>query len=755
LVWVWLGLISGLGAAAQAPNLDSLAQQLANSPTDTARIKWLNIAAIRYVNVDPALTERFARQADTLATRINFRPGLGNAKDLIGVAFFQRGQYDSALVYHDWALRIHQSVNNKNGLGWAYDNLAQVYKTLGDAKKAIDYYNRSLTYRDLAKDWRGMASTLANLGDFARQEAVHLKGNERVLKLGQSRDYFNRALFYANRSNNAREHVFILTSLGDFYFENQRPDSALQFMRQAHQLATRQDDQLGLVRATLGLAKVQGSQGQFAQAEQHCQQALDITERLQLRLLYSQARLAQARLYLLMGRTKTDSGIDYALAALQAAQNLKARELAAQACALLGQSYQAKGDFEQAFFYQAKFSAYQDSLYTDQRSRVFAALSLNTELELQRQEAANRRQDNLRLRQQSRWLTILGILSGVGFLLAAFMALFYYRSSQQRRRINNSLVKLTFELTEQKEELQAQKSHIESQSQTIQTQHEQLSRQNQMVQQSIRAALNIQQAILPEIGEMDVLFREQFTLFRPKDIVSGDFYWATALATNAPEVSQPPAAEEADFSPSVSRGQTVFLAVADCTGHGVPGAFMTLLGQQLLDRIVNVRGITDPGQVLCRLHTKVLRLLRGQKNTASGMDLAVVALTPELNGQILVQFAAAKRPLYYVLPGGPEAVRVGGDRYSIGFTYDDETPEFTTQELRLPAGTMLYLSSDGYTDQNDPNRRKFGVDAFVKLLPQCAGWSATEQQAFLEGKLDLFMRDAEQRDDILVVGVRL
>jgi serine phosphatase RsbU (regulator of sigma subunit) len=199
----------------------------------------------------------------------------------------------------------------------------------------------------------------------------------------------------------------------------------------------------------------------------------------------------------------------------------------------------------------------------------------------------------------------------------------------------------------------------------------------------------------------------------------------------------------------------VFLAVADCTGHGVPGAFMTLLGQQLLDRIVNVRGISTPGQVLTRLHAKVLRLLRNQKNTASGMDLAVLRLTPEPSGQTLVQFAAAKRPLYYVLPGGNEAVRVAADRYSIGFTYSDEDPQFTTLDLRLPAGTMLYLSSDGYTDQNDPQRHKFGVDNYVKLLPQCAGWSAAEQHAFLAGKLDLFMREAEQRDDILVVGIRL
>jgi len=214
---------------------------------------------------------------------------------------------------------------------------------------------------------------------------------------------------------------------------------------------------------------------------------------------------------------------------------------------------------------------------------------------------------------------------------------------------------------------------------------------NESLTDSIRYASRIQEAILPSHSEIDRNLPQNFILYLPRDIVSGDFYWFA------------------------QRGSRSIFAVVDCTGHGVPGAFMSVMGHSLLNQIVNEQGCTEPGQILTRLNEMVRQMLKqvqSDSESRDGMDVALVSINHE---ERVIEFAGANRPLFFALNGIVNSMR--GDRYPIGGV---ATPDlYTTHSLKYEDGLTLYLSTDGYADQfGGPQRRKFLNRRFQDLLQQ-------------------------------------
>jgi serine phosphatase RsbU (regulator of sigma subunit) len=245
---------------------------------------------------------------------------------------------------------------------------------------------------------------------------------------------------------------------------------------------------------------------------------------------------------------------------------------------------------------------------------------------------------------------------------------------------------------------------------------------------SIEAAQMIQKAMLPPKTKMKELFEEHFVLFQPKDIVSGDFWWANEFLGEK------------------------YLIVADCTGHGVSGAMLTMIGSALLDRIIRVMSITEPAEILEILHIEIKGLLQqDQTHNNEGMDIAITYWHYE-NEECFLSFAAAKRPLYYAYQGQMD--KIAGTRRNIGGA-GESSKIFESKTLTLSKGTMLYLCSDGYADQNDANRNNFTEKRLLTLLQQIQELPADEQKTVLKQQLDEYTLGVEQRDDILVVGLRV
>ncbi len=270
------------------------------------------------------------------------------------------------------------------------------------------------------------------------------------------------------------------------------------------------------------------------------------------------------------------------------------------------------------------------------------------------------------------------------------------------------------------------------QKEILEIKNQQLEEQKYKINQSIESAKLIQHAILPTSQKMESIFAEHFVLFMPKDTVSGDFYWVNQIENKK------------------------ILIVADCTGHGVSGAFMTLIGSALLDRIINMSSIHDPKIILKKLHFEIQVVLQQQETgNTDGMDVIVVLLEENISlDGLKITFAGAKRPLYCLVAGENEVRKIAGSRKMIG-GLESNKKEFVNEYLDLPKNSLLYLCTDGYADQNNEERRKFGEHQLLKMINEIHSLALETQKHLLQAEILQFMGDEEQRDDILVLGVRV
>ena len=289
------------------------------------------------------------------------------------------------------------------------------------------------------------------------------------------------------------------------------------------------------------------------------------------------------------------------------------------------------------------------------------------------------------------------------------------------RELEQKVQERTREISEQKEEIESQRDEIEAQRDLVFAQKKEIT-------DSIAYAQRIQAAILPHKTYLDRVIPEYFILFKPRDIVSGDFYWIKEL------------------------GSSVVIVAADCTGHGVPGAFMSMLGITLLNELF-VEGRSNlPGEILGELRTKVKAMLVQEGNIRDqkdGMDMAIAIINQEKKE---LQFAGAYNPLYLIR--GSELIELKGDKQPIGIHWEET--EFRNQVVELKEDESIYVFSDGYVDQyGGDHRKKFKTQKFKELLLSVQSEPMEKQKLLIEETFELWRGNREQIDDVCVVGVRV
>ncbi len=315
-----------------------------------------------------------------------------------------------------------------------------------------------------------------------------------------------------------------------------------------------------------------------------------------------------------------------------------------------------------------------------------------------------------------------------GFLLILVFSFFLYRNYQQKKRINTQLKEQNHKVSLQNEEISSQRDKIMAQSQALQTAFEDIEDKNLQITQSINYAQRIQAAMLTRSYTLQDLIPESFILFRPRDIVSGDFYWYA------------------------QKNGKILIAAVDCTGHGVPGAFMSMIGNNILDTIVKTQGITAPDLILSALHQGVVESLHQDKTeNKDGMDMALVSI--DLPQQTL-HFAGANRPLVYAQNNELQVIK--GNRYAIGGYRKGKTSQLDFDAHTISfrdAPLAFYIFSDGYPDQfGGKSDRKFMTK---RLKACCFDWHTLPAQTQFE-RFDQTLRDwmgqTPQIDDILLIG---
>lgn len=296
----------------------------------------------------------------------------------------------------------------------------------------------------------------------------------------------------------------------------------------------------------------------------------------------------------------------------------------------------------------------------------------------------------------------LDILRNIGTTIAAAL-----ENARLYESMEDKVKERTAELVEQKEIIEEKNKHITD---------------------SIIYAKRIQDATLPSIGKVRNFLDDSFVLFKPKDIVSGDFYWI----------------EEA--------GDTILFSVVDCTGHGVPGAFLSLIGHNSLNQIVNELGIYEPADILYELDKIVYRTLQNnleKTNIKDGMDMSIVAYNKNTKE---ITFSGAFNPLYLVIDG--ELTEIKGDKIAIGSGQTEKA--YRNHKIQLKEGDCIYLFSDGYADQfGGPKGKKFKYSKFKELLIEYHDQPMMRQHDILDMTIEDWQGDLEQLDDVCVIGMRV
>jgi ligand-binding sensor domain-containing protein/serine phosphatase RsbU (regulator of sigma subunit) len=313
------------------------------------------------------------------------------------------------------------------------------------------------------------------------------------------------------------------------------------------------------------------------------------------------------------------------------------------------------------------------------------------------------------------WFYIISMLIGIS-LIYGYVKMREQNLQKSRWRLKEEVAIRTKELSEEKEKLQKAYSEIDE--------------KNKDITDSIHYAKRIQEAILPPDSLIKQLVPESFVFYKPKDIVSGDFYWIEQW------------------------GPQTLIAAADCTGHGVPGAFMSLVAHNILTQTVNVLGLAKPSLILNETNSQLSKKLNQDPEEATvrdGMDIALCAINYKKS---TMEFAGANNPLWIIRNNA--VIEVNGDKFPVGAFIGEELQLFTNHEWEFQKGDMIYIFTDGFADQfGGPKGKKFKYKPFQELLLAIHQKSMEEQKAILEKTNAEWQGSLEQIDDILVIGIRV
>ncbi len=322
-----------------------------------------------------------------------------------------------------------------------------------------------------------------------------------------------------------------------------------------------------------------------------------------------------------------------------------------------------------------------------------------------------------------------------GVLITFTVGIFSIFIIRTRYRLIYNDIKIRLELEFSKKIIEQKHEEVLFQKKEIQTQKDSLEDKNREITDSIRYAKKIQTAFIPSEEKFNSFFKDSFVLFQPKDIVSGDFYWV------------------------YQKKHLTFYVTADCTGHGVPGGFMTMLGLSFLDEIIIGKKCEEPSEVLDLLREKIITTLNQSGKVGEskdGMDISICCIDYQ---QMELRYAAANNNLYLVRKAAGndqknELIELTADRQPCG--YSDYAKPFSSHKISVSTGDCLYSFTDGYADQfGGPNGKKFRYKQFEELLLQHAHLSFTTQKSHLYSAIQNWMGELDQVDDILVVGVKI
>ncbi len=654
--------------------IDSLKKVLTKTSEDQKAAVY-NQIVWKLRNSNPTEALKYGRLALKNAVKHQKYEELARAYSYLGVAYRNLGDFKSSMEYYRIGLEVAKSHNLRQQIGYANVNIGNAYLYEDNFKSAQNYLETALDIAKELGDERMIAYCELNLGRSL------IKSN-----LLQAQNLIEKALIYRINTNDISGQAVCYKYLADVYHENGDDRKALEQYQKSFNIIDKQFDKDLLSDMHNKVSDIYLSLGNIEQAEMNAQQALEISL-----------------------QTKNPARIRHAY---QAHVNI----------------FRRQGKLEKALEYFEYVKQYNDTLHANQLDDKISTAMFDIENQKQQLkiDSANRAAKLMEQgKKQERVLNyalLFTLLIGIVFLLIIL------KISRRRKETNQILQEQKHEIEIINTDLQSKNEEIYAQRDEIESQRDAIERQQIKITDSILAAQRIQQAALPPLSYIDEILPNNFVLFMPRDIVSGDFYWARKI------------------------DHKIIFTVADCTGHGIPGAFVSMLGMSLINEIIVNQNITDAAEILNKLREQIkiqLRQTRDRDSQDDGMDMSVCVIDTLTN---TMEFSGANNPAYIVRNGKLEILNPTLN--PIGIYFRERPFEKTVRELQK--GDTIYLFSDGYADQFGGNYgRRLMSQNMRKLILKVQKLPLNIQKNTLEQKLNAWRGHFRQVDDISIFAVRI
>ena len=689
IILIFSFLHFSLTGLTQYANLDSMKIMAELGKANIPQVDLLVSISDSLFRSNPPKAIEYATRASELAIRVNYPIGRGNALKSIGMGYFAQGDYPNAVSFFQQALETFESIGYKSGIANMLNNQGVIFNNQGNDAKALELYLKSLKISEEINDSVRIVTALINIG---------LIYSKKENTLDQAELYYLRALPISEELEYDDAIGTVSLNMGTLLYAKKDLQGALGYFEKSRE-AFQKTNSPNLPVTFIEIGRIYSDWKDFDNAIKYQEQALQLASERSAKYEMTLALLGLANTFQQKGDIR--KALDYYKQSEQIANEIGAKYILQSNYEGLSSAYSLLSDFKNAYLYQTKLSSLKDTIFSETSQLQISQLQVQSQIEamLSENEILKRDVELREARNQQQTIVIFFLLLGV-ISISIFMAVLI-RTIKLKKKANAELAEKNTLITLQKKE----------------------------ITDSIQYASRIQAAMLTPESQIAKYLPENFILFLPRDIVSGDFYW---FAEN--------------------EGRTICIA-ADCTGHGVPGAFMSMLGIAFLNEIVSKNPEITANEILNEMRKQVVSSLRqgGQiGETTDGMDVSLIILDKNKNR---IEYAGANNPL--ILIRNKELLEYKPDKMPIGFHFADELP-FTINYFEVEKGDMIYLFSDGFSDQfGGPNGKRLMIKRFRNFLLEVHDKDLSLQKQILEQRLEEWKGETDQIDDILLVGIRV
>jgi serine phosphatase RsbU (regulator of sigma subunit) len=716
----------------QNAKLDSLKRLLLKAPEDTTKANLMIQITRAYLydfNDRDAMLE-YSEKNLILSRKLNYKKGIAYSYNYLGIVRWGKGDLDTALNYYNKALTLMREIKDLKGESSSLGNIGYLYNDKGDYALAVEYTIQAKKIKEQVNDKRGMIVCYNNLGSIYLnqsnyKEAIlsHFKSlklsEERNDSMGIGSSYINIAqvLESQNKLDEALQNYkkalpilgavgdkygigVALSSIGNVYTIKRNYEAALDNYTRSLRIRKECNDKQGQADCYNGIGKIYLEKKKYKEAMECQLQSLRLQE-------ITGTKKGRAITYLNLGDINEKMknypiAVEYYKKALAISTEINSRDAIRDSYQYLASVYEKLQDGENALNYLNLYYTEKDSLLNKENFKQIYEINTRYQTEKKQNEIELLTKDQVINEKTLKQQKILRIALIVGLVLVCILLFSVYARYRFKQKAN-------LLLEQQKKEIQEQ---------------------NVLITDSIDYAKTIQEAILPSNKRVKEFFPESFVLYKPKATVSGDFYW----------IGQ--------------KEEKTICIVADCTGHGVPGAFMSLLGFNMLDNIVE-KEHQQPAMILNTLNSEMVAAMTQEQFVTSsvkhGMDAAVICVDKTA---MELQYAGAHNSLYHIRNG--ELMEIKADKQAIGSFKEGKQITFTNHIIPIKKGDVFYMFSDGFPDQiGGPNRKKFYYPPFKDLLVSIHHRDMEEQKNILDKTITDWQAERDQTDDILVMGIRI